>query len=233
MSKLEDFENLPYETNPDYNNNFIDKSNNDKKYLFGGIDPSFKGLGTAIIDTIDKQLIFNELSVELNHGAFSEVCDACEEMIIKFSDNNSLFESEYMLFGMEIPPVQGLYAVKLWALDTHLYNNFCTNKPYLFNVPYLKFINKKYESKKDTINMINQIIDVFKDNDYEIIQCALTKTGKDKKLTSNECDAFIYAIRMFVKYHYDNGISNPMLAEIININDKFLEEKETIIGKKI
>ena len=38
---------------------------------------------------------------------------------------------------------------------------------------------------------------------------------------------------MFVKYHYDNGISNPMLAEIININDKFLEEKETIIGKKI
>lgn len=29
------------------------------------------------------------------------------------------------------------------------------------------------------------------------------------------------------------GITNPMLAEIININDKFLEEKETKLGKKI
>ena len=29
------------------------------------------------------------------------------------------------------------------------------------------------------------------------------------------------------------GISSPMLAEIININDKFLEEKETKLGKKI
>ena len=29
------------------------------------------------------------------------------------------------------------------------------------------------------------------------------------------------------------GIANPMLAEIININEKFLEEKETRLGKKI
>lgn len=41
MSNLEDFEDLPYETDPDYNG-FIYKSNNDTKYLFGGIDPSFK-----------------------------------------------------------------------------------------------------------------------------------------------------------------------------------------------
>lgn len=29
------------------------------------------------------------------------------------------------------------------------------------------------------------------------------------------------------------GITNPILAEIININDKFLAEKETKLGKKI
>ena len=29
------------------------------------------------------------------------------------------------------------------------------------------------------------------------------------------------------------GIENPMLAEIININERFLEEKETTLGKKI
>lgn len=138
-----------------------------------------------------------------------------------------------VLIGMEIPPVTGMYAVKLWALDTHLYNSFIYTKPYLFNVPYLKFINKKYEGKNDTKEMINNIIELFKDEGYEIEQKLKDKKGKPRKLTSNECDSFIYAIRMFVKYTYKNGIEDPMLANIVDINDKFLEEKETTIGKKI
>lgn len=52
------------------------------------------------------------------------------------------------LVGMEIPPVTGMYAVKLWALDTYLYNNLIMNDILLFNVPYLKFINKKYDRKE-------------------------------------------------------------------------------------
>lgn len=154
-------------------------------------------------------------------------------MVDKFQTENKDFIRHNIMFGMEIPPVQGMYAVKLWALDSHIYNSFIYTKPYLFNVPYLKFINKKYDGKKDTMEMINQILDVFKDNEYKVIQKAKTKTGKEKKLTNNECDSFIYAIRMFVKYYYENGITDPMLAEIININDRFLEEKETIIGKKL
>ena len=39
-----------------------------KKYkLFCGIDPSFKGMGTSIIDTIDKKITFRELSVDVKH----------------------------------------------------------------------------------------------------------------------------------------------------------------------
>lgn len=201
--------------------------------MFAGIDPSYKGMGTSIINTTDKTITFNELSVEIEHGAFAEICKACNNMVDLFLTENKEIITPYCLVGMEIPPVQGMYAVKLWALDTHIYNNLLYNDKYLFNVPYLKFINKKYDGKKDTMEMINQIIDVFKDNNYKIIQKAKTNKGKEKKLTSNECDSFIYAIRMFVKYHYENGISNPMLAEIININDKFLEEKETLIGKKL
>ena len=205
-----------------------------KEYkMFAGIDPSYKGMGTSIINITDKTIIFNELSVEIEHGAFAEICKACNDMVDLFLTENKEIITPYCLVGMEIPPVQGMYAVKLWALDTHIYNNLLYNDKYLFNVPYLKFINKKYDGKKDTMEMINQIIDVFKDNNYKIIQKAKTNKGKEKKLTSNECDSFIYAIRMFVKYHYENGISNPMLAEIININDKFLEEKETLIGKKL
>lgn len=201
--------------------------------LFCGIDPSFKGLGTSIINTQDKSITFRELSVEVGHGAFAEICKASEEMVDLFLTENQEMIRVDALVGMEIPPVTGMYAVKLWALDTHLYNSLIMNNKYLFNVPYLKFINKKYDGKKDTMEMINNIIKVFEDNDYTIYQTLLNKAGKPRKLTSNQCDSFIYAIRMFVKYHYDNGIANPMLAEIININDRFLEEKETKLGKKI
>lgn len=107
-----------------------------------------------------------------------------------------------------------MYAVKLWALDTEVYrllkSNF-NNLIYLFNVTYLKFINKEYKSKKDTKEMINNIVNVFKDNGYEIKQTLLDKRDKPRKLTSNECDSFLYAVRMYVKYHYDNGIMTDML----------------------
>lgn len=81
--------------------------------------------------------------------------------------------------------------------------------------------------------MIDSIIKAFEDNGYKIIQDLKDKKGKPRKLTSNECDSFIYATRMFVKFMYQDGIMDPMLAEIININDKFLEEKETTLGKKL
>lgn len=164
-------------------------------------------MGVSIINNENKTIIFNELSVDVGHGAFAEICKASEKMINLFKEENSEFYRLDTLIGMEIPPVTGMYAVKLWALDTHLYNNVPID--YLFNVPYLKFINKKYDSKKDTKEMINQIIDVFKDNGYTIIQKLKDRRGKDRKLTSNECDSFIYCIRMFVKYHYENRHNKP------------------------
>ena len=190
-------------------------------------------MGTSIINVKEKTITFNELSVDIEHGAFAEICKASEKMVDLFLNKNREMIRVDAVVGMEIPPVTGMYAVKLWALDTHLYNSLIMNDKYLFNVPYLKFINKKYDGKKDTKEMIYKIIKVFEDNDYKIIQTLKDKRGKDRKLTSNQCDSFIYAIRMFVKYYYDQGIVNPVLADIININDKFLEEKETKIGKKL
>ena len=184
-----------------------------------------------MINKLNKTIVFNELSVDVGHGAFAEIAKASEEMVSLFIRENNEFNRVDSLIGMEIPPVTGMYAVKLWALDTLLYNNIGVD--YLFNVPYLKFINKKYDGKKDTKEMINNIIKVFEDNGYEIIQTLTDKKGKPRKLTSNECDSFIYAIRMFVKYHYENNILDDIVGEIININDRFLEKKETKLGKKL
>lgn len=205
-----------------------------KKYnYFVGIDPSYKGLGISIIDNINKTITFKELSVDVKHGAFAEIAAAAEEMVDLFLTENKEIIRVDAVIGMEIPPVTGMYAVKLWALDTMLYNSLIMNDKYLFNVPYLKFINKKYTSKKDTMKMIDDILLEFKDHNYTIVQTLANKKGKPRKLTSNECDSFLYALRMYVKYYYDNGIEDEVLPFIININPLFIEEKETTLGKKI
>ena len=189
------------------------------------------GLGTTLIIPEEKKIILNELSVELGHGTFAEVCKASEKMVDLFQTVNKEFITPNILYAMEIPPVQGMYAVKLWALDTHLYNSFLYKKPYLFNVPYLKFINKKYEGKKDTMDMVNDIIVAFESAGYTIEQRALTKKGKPKKITNNQCDSFVYATRMFVKYYYENGIIDEVLAQIIEINDRFLAWSSSLWAK--
>ena len=205
-----------------------------KKYnYFVGIDPSYKGLGISIIDNINKTITFKELSVDVKHGAFAEIAAAAEEMVDLFLTENKEIIRVDAVIGMEIPPVTGMYAVKLWALDTMLYNSLIMNDKYLFNVPYLKFINKKYTSKKDTMKMIDDILLEFKDHNYTITQTLTNKKGKPRKLSSNECDSFLYALRMYVKYYYDNGIEDEVLPFIININPLFIEEKETTLGKKI
>ena len=205
-----------------------------KKYnYFVGIDPSYKGLGISIIDNINKTITFKELSVDVKHGAFAEIAAAAEEMVDLFLTENKEIIRVDAVIGMEIPPVTGMYAVKLWALDTMLYNSLIMNDKYLFNVPYLKFINKKYTSKKDTMKMIDDILLEFKDHNYTIVQTLTNKKGKPRKLTNNECDSFLYALRMYVKYYYDNGIEDEVLPFIININPLFIEEKETTLGKKI
>lgn len=200
--------------------------------LFYGIDPSFVGFGLSEINLENKVVWFREFSVDVKHGAFAEITEAAVLMEHILDEKTNFMSSEV---GMEIPPVSGMYAVKLWALDSRVYDHVSSeaNNVWLFNVPYLKFINGKTNSKKDTMKMIDDILDVFKSNKFEIIQDLKDKRGKDRKLTSNECDSFLYCIRVFVKYSLENGVNGEIVQEILNVNDKFSIEKETKLGKKI
>ena len=200
--------------------------------LFYGIDPSFVGFGLSEINLENKVIWFREFSVDVKHGAFAEITEAAVLMEHILDEKTNFMSSEV---GMEIPPVSGMYAVKLWALDSRVYDHVSSeaNNVWLFNVPYLKFINGKANSKKDTMKMIDDILDVFKSNKFEIIQDLKDKRGKDRKLTSNECDSFLYCIRVFVKYSLENGVNGEIVQEILNVNDKFSIEKETKLGKKI
>ena len=70
-------------------------------------------MGTSLINTINKTITFNELSVDVGHGAFAEICKATEDMVSLFIRENNDFNRLDTLIGMEIPPVTGMYAVKL------------------------------------------------------------------------------------------------------------------------
>ena len=203
--------------------------------LFFGIDPSFVGFGLSEINLEEKRVRFREFSVDVKHGAFAEITEAAVEMETILMNEVDFGAS---IVGMEIPPVSGMYAVKLWALDSRVYDRvkLFTDDVWLFNVPYLKFINStntKNYSKKDTMKMIDDILDVFKSNKFEIIQDLKDKRGKDRKLTSNECDSFLYCVRVFVKYSLENGVNGEIVQEILNVNERFSVEKETKLGKKI
>jgi hypothetical protein len=187
-------------------------------------------MGISNIDIENKVLNFYEYSVEVGEGSFAEVTNASIEMI---NNNFTQLDFKKSYIGMEIPPVSGMFSVKLWALDTRVYEYICkqTKDVWLFNVPYLKFINGKDNTKQDTINMIEQIVKAFETEGFKINQFSKTKNGKDRKLTSNECDSFLYCLRIFVKYSIENGTNAELVQEIISINERFIIEKETLCGK--
>ena len=55
-------------------------SANRKYNLFGGIDPSFKGMGTSLINTINKTITFNNITDIVISTTYSK-------MVIKNSDD--------------------------------------------------------------------------------------------------------------------------------------------------
>ena len=188
------------------------------------------GFGISSIDLEHKILIFDEAGVDIGEGSFAEITAAAEKMEAKVKHCNYIQDA---IIGMEIPPVSGFYAVKLWALDSRIYSHLKTRALdiWLFNVPYLKFINGKNNSKKDTMIMINNIVEVFKDNGFQVLQVLKDKRGKDRKLTSNQCDSFLYCLRVFIKSCMESGECGELIQDILNINDRFLVEKETKTGK--
>ena len=195
------------------------------KYIIG-LDPSFSGAGVAVIDLENKKISLREFSVDLGERTFPYVCKAAMEMTTKLIDNNPEFINKNTLVGIEIPPTQGLFSVKLWALDAYIYNNLIDCKKYLFSTAYLRYIHKKKSDKKDTMNLISIILDLFKEEGFIVEQTLLDKRNKPRKFTSNQCDAMLYATRIYCKYHLENGIIDNVTPQIIELNDRFAVNKE-------
>ena len=184
-----------------------------------GIDPSFKGMGIAVIDKDKKEIRLDELSVELSGGKFRNIAESSAEMTAQvLAHHKEDFEGE-ILMAMEQPPSTGFYTEKLWALDTTLYRCL-PQKPYMFPVAYLTFLHGKRNTKDDTINLMNEVISLFTQNGYKLI-CS------EKKMTSNQADALLYATRMFMRSEQttEEGLSE-IGKGIYRLKERYAEFKE-------
>lgn len=191
-----------------------------------GIDPSFSGLGISKISLKEKVIYLDQKSVDIKDGKFIAISNACLDMLVELLASHPELTDENSLIGMETPPVMARFTEKLWSLDTLLYRSI--NKPYVFNVSYIKYLHgtNKY-NKKDTICLVNKILDLFISAGYSVNQLYCSdKTGKPKKMTDNEADSFVYATRMFIKYHKELNDINPLVSAILEECQKFEEVKE-------
>lgn len=197
-----------------------------KVNIIAGLDPSFRGCGLVLINIETKTITLKEFSVDLGERTFPYICKASENMVSIFKENAKELYSENTWLGIEIPPTRGLFSVKLWALDAHLYNSLTQCKKFLFSTSYLRYIHGKANEKKDTINFINNIFKFFEDSGYTIIQTLTNAKGKPKKYTSNQCDAMLYATRIYCKYFLGEGLQDDVTPQIIEYNDRFIQNKE-------
>lgn len=182
-----------------------------------GIDPSFKGMGIAVIDKENKEIRLDELSVELNGGKFKNIAESAAEMTAQVLAHHKLDLMGEVLIAMEQPPSTGFYTEKLWALDTTLYRCLPV-KPFMFPVAYLTYLHGKRNSKDDTINLMNEVIEIFKDNGYEV-KCS------EKKMTSNQADALLYATRMYIRSEQEGSLTD-IGNRIIGLKERYKEFKE-------
>ena len=218
-----------------------------------GIDPSFTGLGMTVINLEHKTLALKEFGTDLKGGSFSHIVEATDEMV---KTAISSLPENTSLVGMEIPPTQGFYAVKLYALDTHLYRLLKENEiqTYLFGVPYLRYINGKSSKKEDTISTVIELMKIFSRHGFSFFQTnaeVMRLTEKKSKtlayaevnnqpyfgFTHNQADSFIYAVRMLVLFAtcFPQVIVNTglvdLIHDIVDYKPRFAIIKETLTGK--
>lgn len=186
-----------------------------------GIDPSFKGMGIAIIDKDKKEIRLNELSVELNGGKFRNIAESSAEMTAQVLAHHKEDLEGDVLIAMEQPPTTGFYTEKLWALDTTLYRCLPV-KPFMFPVAYLTYLHEKRNSKDDTMALMEQVLEIFRANNYII-------NNTEKKMTSNQADALLYAVRMYLRSEQmtEEGLTDigQAIVELKNRYKDFREEE--------
>ena len=151
-------------------------------------------------------------------------------MYNEFVDTYKDYINEDTYIAQEAPISAGINAGKLNALGEHFYNKLGEISKYEKITTYhpikLKlFHNKKGYNKKDTIDVVSNILEYLNTNGYTI-DIRYSRIKKSVEITDGEADAFIYAMKIYLDNN-DNNITKyildkyPRFSVIESIESKF------------
>lgn len=197
--------------------------------IYIGLDPSMSGFGVAIINKNNQQIILDEFKADDHHN-FVLMCWAIENMYNDFFTKYDSYIDCNTCFAQELPISAGINSGKLNALGIFFYHKLGSFSSYqnikVYHPIKLKvFHHKKKYDKKDTMVVVEDILERFKKIGYRL-DIRVSRTKKGLAITNNEADAMIYAIKTYLDRNPDAIISKeimeayPRFTTIVSLNEE-------------
>lgn len=175
-----------------------------------GFDPSYTCFGVAEINTKEKIIRLNSFKLSPGSKKLQLITWAAINIVTDIKDYLDLKEGYYISQESPAPRAPGSSLPMLWVLGSILYRDMGSMSNYerysLYNVMAMRTLhsNKKH-TKKDTMVLVDKIINIFKANGYSVIY--------EKKYDDGMADAFIYSLLGYIKFN-DTDITKQVLTEV-------------------
>lgn len=199
------------------------------KNIYIGADPSLSGFGISIIDKNKQEIILDEFKAD-NHHNFILMCWSISNLYTEIFNKYKDYINEDTTIAQELPLSAGINSGKLNALGIHFYNELGKYSKYTNIYCYhpikLKvFHHKRKYDKKDTMTIIEDIFNIFKEHGYTI-DIRYSRTKKNISITNNEADASMYAIKTYINKNPNSMITKeilnkyPRFENIVSLNEE-------------
>ena len=199
------------------------------KDTYLAIDPSLAGFGVSIIDKNKNQIILDEFKAD-NHHNFILMCWSISNLYNVIFDKYKDYIDKDTIIAQELPISSGINSGKLNALGIHFYTELGKYSKYeniyCYHPIKLKvFHHKRKYDKKDTMLVVEDIFNIFKDNGYTI-DIRYSRTKKNLNITNNEADASMYAIKTYINKNPNDAITKeilekyPRFEKVVSLNEE-------------
>lgn len=199
------------------------------KTNYVSIDPSLAGFGIAIMDLDKKQIILDELKADSHHD-FIMMSWSIINLYNDFHNKYKEYLNDATYIAQELPIAAGINSGKLNALGIYFYANLgalsAFNKIRVYHPIKLKvFHHKKKYDKKDTMAVIEDILNIFRNNGYNI-DIRYSRTKKNLSITNNEADAAMYLFKTYIERMPEDKLTielltkYPRFEKIISLNEE-------------
>ncbi len=195
-----------------------------------GLDPSLAAFGISIIDNKNKKIVLDQFKADDHHNfifmswSISNLYNAIYNKYKEYLYNANSY------IGQEAPIASGINSGKLNALGYAFYSNLGLQSGYerirTYHPIKLKVFHhtKKYD-KKLTIKVIEDILDIFKTNGYDI-DIRYSRTKKSINITDGEADSMMYCVKQYLD-NEDNEITKAIINKYPNFS-KIISNEELI-----